>query len=54
MTERMVALADVMTILDALAGAPDGYYHAQRIEQIMGWEAAMRRVRERVEALADG
>ncbi len=52
--DRTVSLDDVLAILDSQAGAPDGYYYAQRVEQIMGWEAAVRRIREKVEALADG
>ncbi len=54
MTEKLIPLDDVLAILDSLAGAPDGYYYAKRIEQIMGWEAAIRRARGKVEELVDG
>lgn len=52
MTGHVVPLDDVLAVLDACMGAPDGYYHARKVEQIMGWEAAARRIREKIEELA--
>lgn len=50
---EMIRLDDVLAVLDACSSAPDGYYYARKTEHIMGWEAAARRIRAKIEELAD-
>jgi hypothetical protein len=52
-TEKLIPLDDVLTILDSLAGAPDSYYYVGDPGRIAGWERAIRRVREKIEELVD-